>query len=105
MLNTLLLRTQGKTVTLKLKNVNFEVKTKAFTLQCAVCTEEEILAAAKDLLKAEIDHVSPLPLRLRLMGTQFRLFAFFFSVMSPQLLLLMFDKHIIEKPPLTMTIL
>ncbi|XP_053466135.1 DNA polymerase kappa isoform X1 [Ictalurus furcatus] len=61
---------KGKTVTLKLKNVNFEVKTKAFTLQCAVCTEEEIFAAAKDLLKAEIDHVSPLPLRLRLMGVR-----------------------------------
>ncbi|XP_036454901.1 LOW QUALITY PROTEIN: DNA polymerase kappa [Colossoma macropomum] len=61
---------KGKTVTLKLKNVNFEVKTKAFTLQCAVCTEEEIFAAAKDLLKAEIDHVSPQPLRLRLMGVR-----------------------------------
>ncbi|XP_026786848.3 DNA polymerase kappa isoform X1 [Pangasianodon hypophthalmus] len=61
---------KGKTVTLKLKNVNFEVKTKAFSLQCAVCTEEEIFAAAKDLLKAEIDNVSPLPLRLRLMGVR-----------------------------------
>ncbi|XP_060763144.1 DNA polymerase kappa isoform X2 [Neoarius graeffei] len=61
---------KGKTVTLKLKNVNFEVKTRAFTLQCAVCTEEEIFAAAKDLLKAEIDNVSPLPLRLRLMGVR-----------------------------------
>uniref|UniRef100_A0A8B9LER9 DNA polymerase kappa n=1 Tax=Astyanax mexicanus TaxID=7994 RepID=A0A8B9LER9_ASTMX len=59
---------KGKTVTLKLKNVKFEVKTKAFTLQCAVCTEEEIFTAAKDLLKAEIDNVSPQPLRLRLMG-------------------------------------
>ncbi|XP_072520671.1 DNA polymerase kappa [Salminus brasiliensis] len=61
---------KGKTVTLKLKNVNFEVKTRAFTLQCAVCTEEEIFAAAKDLLKAEIDNVSPQPLRLRLMGVR-----------------------------------
>ncbi|KAF5906675.1 DNA polymerase kappa, partial [Clarias magur] len=61
---------KGKTVTLKLKNVNFEVKTRAFTLQCAVCTEEEIFAAAKDILKAEIDNVSPLPLRLRLMGVR-----------------------------------
>ncbi|KTG38615.1 hypothetical protein cypCar_00019428 [Cyprinus carpio] len=48
---------KGKTVTLKLKNVKFEVKTRAFTLQYAVCTEEEIFAAAKDLLKVEIDSV------------------------------------------------
>ncbi|KAL7836601.1 hypothetical protein AOLI_G00278850 [Acnodon oligacanthus] len=61
---------KGKTITLKLKNVNFEVKTKAFTLQCAICTEEEIFAAAKDLLKSEIDTVSPQPLRLRLMGVR-----------------------------------
>ncbi|XP_050965057.1 DNA polymerase kappa isoform X2 [Labeo rohita] len=61
---------KGKTVTLKLKNVKFEVKTKAFTLQYAVCTEEEIFAAAKDLLKAEIDSVSPQPLKLRLMGVR-----------------------------------
>ncbi|XP_073696505.1 DNA polymerase kappa [Garra rufa] len=61
---------KGKTVTLKLKNVKFEVKTKAFTLQYAVCTEEEIFAAAKDLLKVEIDSVSPQPLKLRLMGVR-----------------------------------
>ncbi|KAF4112993.1 DNA polymerase kappa [Onychostoma macrolepis] len=61
---------KGKTVTLKLKNVKFEVKTRAFTLQYAVCTEEEIFAAAKDLLKFEIDCVSPQPLKLRLMGVR-----------------------------------
>ncbi|KAK2911764.1 hypothetical protein Q8A67_003897 [Cirrhinus molitorella] len=61
---------KGKTVTLKLKNVKFEVKTKAFTLQYAVCTEEEIFGAAKDLLKVEIDSVSPQPLKLRLMGVR-----------------------------------
>ncbi|XP_056314342.1 DNA polymerase kappa [Danio aesculapii] len=61
---------KGKTVTLKLKNVKFEVKTKAFTLQYAVCTEEEIFAAAKDLLKVEIDSVGPQPLKLRLMGVR-----------------------------------
>uniref|UniRef100_A0A8C1K8E6 DNA polymerase kappa n=1 Tax=Cyprinus carpio TaxID=7962 RepID=A0A8C1K8E6_CYPCA len=61
---------KGKTVTLKLKNVKFEVKTRAFTLQYAVCTEEEIFAAAKDLLKVEIDSVSPQPLKLRLMGVR-----------------------------------
>uniref|UniRef100_A0A4W4E7Z7 DNA polymerase kappa n=1 Tax=Electrophorus electricus TaxID=8005 RepID=A0A4W4E7Z7_ELEEL len=61
---------KGKTVTLKLKNVSFEVKTRALTLQCAVCTEEEIFIPAKELLKAEIDYVSPQLLRLRLMGTR-----------------------------------
>ncbi|XP_067262699.1 DNA polymerase kappa [Chanodichthys erythropterus] len=61
---------KGKTVTLKLKNVKFEVKTRAFTLQYAVCTEEDIFAAAKELLKVEIDSVSPQPLKLRLMGVR-----------------------------------
>ncbi|XP_072564876.1 DNA polymerase kappa isoform X2 [Paramormyrops kingsleyae] len=61
---------KGKTVTVKLKNVNFEVKTRALTLSSVVSTEEEIFAAAKDLLKAEIDHVSPHPLKLRLMGVR-----------------------------------
>uniref|UniRef100_A0A8C7K5X8 DNA polymerase kappa n=1 Tax=Oncorhynchus kisutch TaxID=8019 RepID=A0A8C7K5X8_ONCKI len=59
---------KGKTVTLKLKNVNFEVKTRAWTLPCAVATSDELFAVAKDLLKTEIDNVSPQPLRLRLMG-------------------------------------
>uniref|UniRef100_A0A672KT48 DNA-directed DNA polymerase n=1 Tax=Sinocyclocheilus grahami TaxID=75366 RepID=A0A672KT48_SINGR len=59
---------KGKTVTLKLKNVKFEGKTRAFTVQYAVYTEGEIFAAAKDLLKVEIDSVSPQPLKLRLMG-------------------------------------
>ncbi|KAA0717384.1 DNA polymerase kappa [Triplophysa tibetana] len=61
---------KGKTVTLKLKNVQFEVKTRASTLQYTVCTEDEIFVAAKDLLKVEIDSVSPQPLRLRLMGVR-----------------------------------
>uniref|UniRef100_A0A3Q1ISC9 DNA polymerase kappa n=1 Tax=Anabas testudineus TaxID=64144 RepID=A0A3Q1ISC9_ANATE len=59
---------KGKTVTLKLKNVNFEVKTRALTLQYAVATADEIFAVAKDLLKMEIENESPQPLRLRLMG-------------------------------------
>jgi len=59
---------QGKTVTLKLKNVNFEVKTRALTLPYAVATVDEIFAVAKDLLKTAIDNESPQPLRLRLMG-------------------------------------
>ncbi|KAK0143868.1 DNA polymerase kappa [Merluccius polli] len=59
---------RGKTVTLKLKNVKFEVKTRASTLPCAVATADEIFAVAKDLLKTEIENISPQRLRLRLMG-------------------------------------
>ncbi|XP_068615404.1 DNA polymerase kappa-like, partial [Brachionichthys hirsutus] len=61
---------KGKTVTLKLKNVNFEVKTRALTLQYAVTTADEIFAVAKELLKTETDNESPQPLRLRLMGVR-----------------------------------
>ncbi|KAF7661079.1 hypothetical protein LDENG_00268850 [Lucifuga dentata] len=61
---------RGKTVTLKLKNVNFEVKTRASTLPYAVATADEIFAVAKDLLKTEIENESPQPLRLRLMGVR-----------------------------------
>ncbi|NXD12575.1 POLK polymerase, partial [Nothocercus nigrocapillus] len=61
---------KGRTVTLKLKNVNFEVKTRASTVASSVCTEEEIFAVAKDLLGTEIDTVSPHPLRIRLMGVR-----------------------------------
>ncbi|XP_025913154.1 DNA polymerase kappa isoform X6 [Apteryx rowi] len=61
---------KGKTVTLKLKNVNFEVKTRASTVPSSVSTEEEIFAVAKDLLGTEIDTVSPHPLRIRLMGVR-----------------------------------
>ncbi|XP_034728397.1 DNA polymerase kappa [Etheostoma cragini] len=65
---------KGKTVTLKLKNVNFEVKTRALTLTYAVATVDEIFAVARDLLKMEIDNESPKPLRLRLMGVRISAF-------------------------------
>ncbi|NXG87869.1 POLK polymerase, partial [Stercorarius parasiticus] len=61
---------KGKTVTLKLKNVNFEVKTRASTVLSSVSTEEEIFAVAKDLLGTEIDSVAPHSLRIRLMGVR-----------------------------------
>uniref|UniRef100_A0A8C5TVD2 DNA polymerase kappa n=1 Tax=Malurus cyaneus samueli TaxID=2593467 RepID=A0A8C5TVD2_9PASS len=61
---------KGKTVTLKLKNVNFEVKTRASTVLSSVSTEEEVFAVAKDLLATEIDSVAPHPLRIRLMGVR-----------------------------------
>ncbi|NXX17371.1 POLK polymerase, partial [Podargus strigoides] len=53
-----------------LKNVNFEVKTRASTVLSSVSTEEEIFAVAKDLLGTEIDSVAPHPLRIRLMGVR-----------------------------------
>ncbi|KAI3372511.1 hypothetical protein L3Q82_022989 [Scortum barcoo] len=65
---------KGKTVTLKLKNVNFEVKTRALTLPYPVATVDEIFAVAKDLLKTERDNESPQPLRLRLMGVRISAF-------------------------------
>ncbi|XP_068952342.1 DNA polymerase kappa isoform X1 [Petaurus breviceps papuanus] len=61
---------KGKTVTIKLKNVNFEVKTRASTVAAVVSTTEEIFAIAKELLKVEIDADYPRPLRLRLMGVR-----------------------------------
>nr|AAX35542.1 DNA polymerase kappa [Xenopus laevis] len=61
---------KGKTVTIKLKNVTFEVRTRALTVTSPVSTEEEIFAVAKEILKAEIDLASPEPLQLRLMGVR-----------------------------------
>lgn len=65
---------QGRTVTIKLKNVNFEVKTRASTVSAVVSTAEEIFVIAKELLRTEIDADFPHPLRLRLMGITFTVF-------------------------------
>ncbi|XP_039219939.1 DNA polymerase kappa isoform X2 [Crotalus tigris] len=61
---------KARTVTLKLKNVDFEVKTRANTVLSAVSTEDEIFTITKELLKSEMDSVAPEPLRLRLMGVR-----------------------------------
>ncbi|KAM4808293.1 DNA polymerase kappa [Rhinophrynus dorsalis] len=61
---------KAKTVTIKLKNVKFEVRTRASTVSSAISTEEEIFSVAKEILKTEIDLASPEPLRLRLMGVR-----------------------------------
>lgn len=61
---------KGKTITMKLKNVKFEVKTRAMTVQYGVASADEIFAIAKDLLKTEIENVAPQQLRLRLMGVR-----------------------------------
>ncbi|XP_013383132.1 DNA polymerase kappa [Lingula anatina] len=60
----------GKTVTLKLKTVKFEVKTRAQSLVEYTCDSDCIYKAAQDLLRAEILACSPNPLRLRLMGVR-----------------------------------
>ncbi|XP_075397293.1 DNA polymerase kappa [Tenrec ecaudatus] len=61
---------KGRTVTIKLKNVNFEVKTRASTVSSVISTAQEIFAIAKELLKIEIEADFPHPLRLRLMGVR-----------------------------------
>ncbi|KAM7148981.1 DNA polymerase kappa isoform 2-T2 [Molossus nigricans] len=61
---------KGRTVTIKLKNVNFEVKTRASTVSSVVSTAEEIFAIAKELLRTEINADFPHPLKLRLMGVR-----------------------------------
>ncbi|XP_051028334.1 DNA polymerase kappa isoform X1 [Acomys russatus] len=66
---------KGRTVTLKLKNVNFEVKTRASTVPSAVSTAEEMFAIAKELLRTEVLSASPHPLRLRLMGVRMSTFS------------------------------
>lgn len=71
MYNNVFCLLQGRTVTLKLKNVNFELKTRASTVSSVISTSEEIFAIAKELLRTEIDADFPHPLRLRLMGMAF----------------------------------
>lgn len=66
---------KGRTVTIKLKNVNFEVKTRASTVPSALSTAEEIFAIAKELLRTEVNAGSPHPLRLRLMGVRMSTFS------------------------------
>ena len=61
---------KGKTVTIKLKTVNFEVKSRSLSPVNPVSTYEEIFLAAKELLKHEINACFPDPLRLRLMGVR-----------------------------------
>ncbi|XP_035826622.1 DNA polymerase kappa isoform X2 [Aplysia californica] len=63
-------RLVGKTVTLKIKTVAFEVKTRSHTLQYDTNDENKIFQAAKQLLKTEMKAEAPQPLRLRLMGVR-----------------------------------
>ena len=70
---------KGKTVTIKLKTVNFEVKSRSLSPLNPISTYEEISLAAKELLKNEITACSPNPLRLRLMGVRLSNFQDFTS--------------------------
>ncbi|XP_077988408.1 DNA polymerase kappa-like [Glandiceps talaboti] len=61
---------KGRTITLKIKLVTFEVKTRAVTLPYTTNRAEDINSAAQDLLKTEIQAMQPESLRLRLMGVR-----------------------------------
>ncbi|XP_078677989.1 DNA polymerase kappa-like isoform X2 [Branchiostoma floridae x Branchiostoma belcheri] len=61
---------KGRTVTIKLKTVNFEVKQRGQTVPRAVSSMNEIYDVAEELLKMEIQQCQPQPLRLRLMGVR-----------------------------------
>lgn len=60
---------QARTVTVKMKTVAFEVKSRGSTLPSFICKCEELYHVASDLLQQEISACGPAPLRLRLMGT------------------------------------
>ena len=62
---------KGKTVTIKIKTVKFDVKTRASSLPDYTNDAEVIFMVAKDLLCKEIKNVHPQPLQLRLMGKDF----------------------------------
>lgn len=61
---------KGKTVTIKIKTVKFDVKTRACSLPDYTNDAEVIYIAAKDLLCKEMKNVHPQPLQLRLMGVR-----------------------------------
>ncbi|GFO46306.1 DNA polymerase kappa-like [Plakobranchus ocellatus] len=60
----------GKTLTLKIKTVGFEVKTRSYTLSHLTNEETTLMKAAQILLQSEIDAAHPSLLRLRLMGVR-----------------------------------
>lgn len=59
---------QGKTVTLKLKMVSFQVRQRSTSFSRPISEFDEIYQAASTLLAAEMKACAPLPLRVRLMG-------------------------------------
>ncbi|XP_071104269.1 DNA polymerase kappa-like [Haliotis cracherodii] len=61
---------RGKTVSIKIKTVKFEVKTRAHSLPNHTAEYQDIFTAARELLRVEIQAVQPQALRLRLMGVR-----------------------------------
>ncbi|XP_046546456.1 DNA polymerase kappa-like [Haliotis rubra] len=61
---------RGKTVSIKIKTVKFEVKTRAHSLAHHTAEYQDIFTAARELLRVEIQAVQPQALRLRLMGVR-----------------------------------
>ena len=59
---------QGRTVTLKMKTADFEVKSRGLTLPRSISKSGEILRVASDLLRQEIEVFGQIPLKLRLLG-------------------------------------
>ncbi|KAL5004077.1 hypothetical protein ScPMuIL_017533 [Solemya velum] len=57
-------------ITLKIKTVTFQVKTKAQSLSSHTCDMKSISGVACELLKNEIQSCFPSPLKLRLMGVR-----------------------------------
>uniref|UniRef100_A0A915J324 DNA polymerase kappa n=1 Tax=Romanomermis culicivorax TaxID=13658 RepID=A0A915J324_ROMCU len=58
----------GRTITLKLKTDEFEVKTRAQSLKNYVHKAEDFYECCRSILNHEIQYCAPNPLRLRLMG-------------------------------------
>lgn len=59
---------QARTITLKTKNINFTVHSRAETVSRPVASCEDLYHTASHLLRTEIANNRPAPLRLRLMG-------------------------------------
>ena len=78
---TLCFFSQGKTVTLKIKTVQFEVRTRATSLRNVTQQYDVIYDAAAKLLKHEMTLIAPKPLRLRLMGV-YNMYLFIVHVLN-----------------------
>lgn len=65
---------QGHTVTIKLKTVDFVVRSRALTLSRPMSTCHELYNVARQLLQQEVRACQPRPLALRLMGKSVMLF-------------------------------
>ncbi|CAH1797487.1 unnamed protein product [Owenia fusiformis] len=61
---------KGKTITLKIKTVKFEVRTRAQSVLNYTSNKDQIYKVARDLLRHEMVTCDPEPLRLRLMGVR-----------------------------------